>query len=257
MPERGWRRQRRRACRPPRPASPAETGRSTRAWNEPPGGPKVSSTTESAGWKPSTTGTRAIRSTGVRATKVGAAARRSWVSTVRTLGPGPTREAVFRAATTGRWTTGRPWRRALWTRNGRVRVRRSAGARRADDPARRPRRLLRLGRAARQALAAGQAGRRRRHRRPRSRGHRVVRGPRLRGPLGHADGRGAAPLPQRRVPERAGSTPTARPAGPSWSCSARSARWSSRCRSTRRSSTSRRPTSPTTRSRRSAPWAAS
>ena len=91
---------------------------------------------------------------------------------------------------------------ALWTRNGRVRVRRSAGARRPDDPARRPRRLLRLGRAARQALAAGQAGRRRRHRRQGRRGHGVVRGARVRGPLGHAHGGGAPALSQRGLPHR-------------------------------------------------------
>jgi len=63
-----------------------------------------------------------------------------------------------------------------------------------------PRRLLRLGRAARQAVAAGPAGRRRRGGSARGRGHRLVRGPRLRRPLGDAVARGPAPLPERRVP---------------------------------------------------------
>ena len=190
---RGWRRPRRPAARRPPPARPPRSagrrarGRPRRAT------PKVSSTTESRGWKPSTTGTMATQVVGVRATKVEgrrAAGSRSC--------PTPSERGPTAQPTDGRrWTT--RTRKPLWTRTGlpaaaagRRCVARSPRALRADDPARRPRRLLRRRRAARQAVPAGQAGRRRRGRRPRRGRDRVLRGPRLRGPLGHAH-RGGAP----------------------------------------------------------------
>ena len=64
----------------------------------------------------------------------------------------------------------------------------------------RPRCLLRLGRAARQALAARQAGRGRWGRRSRGRRHGVLRGPRVRRPLGDVHPRGPLPLPPRGLP---------------------------------------------------------
>ena len=81
------------------------------------------------------------------------------------------------------------------------------------------------------------AGHRRRHRPPRRRRDCVLRGTRPRRALGHAYGRGAGHGARTRPSSAAGSTPTARPAGSSWSGFARSPRSSSRCRSTRRSST--------------------
>ncbi|MPM98199.1 hypothetical protein SDC9_145382 [bioreactor metagenome] len=70
------------------------------------------------------------------------------------------------------------------------------------DHAPRSRRLLRLGRAARQAVPARQAGHRRRPRPARRGRHRLVRGPDVRGALGDADARGAATVPERRLPGR-------------------------------------------------------
>ncbi|CAA9231110.1 MAG: DNA polymerase IV, partial [uncultured Blastococcus sp.] len=61
----------------------------------------------------------------------------------------------------------------------------------------RPRRLLRRRRAAGQAVPAGPAGRRRRGRRARCGGDSVLRGPRVRRPVGHVHGRGAAAVPVR------------------------------------------------------------
>ena len=200
------------------PARPPTTGRSTRAWKAPSGRPEGQQHDGVLdGWKPRTAGTSGDqvgrvcgrrRSTGWclgwfhgTGVWVGAqqASSRGWAlgdvdgCARRTRSP----PACRRGATSG-WG-----RQPVVDRVAgpcRCFVARSAGAFRADDPARGSRRVLRLGGTARQAIASRQARRRRRGRGPGRGGDRVLRGAHVRGALGDVHRGGPQAVSERRLP---------------------------------------------------------
>ena len=187
--------------RPPRRASRPSSGRSIRAWkvSRP---PKVSITTESAGSKPSSTGTAARTSSGVRKVRTrlsGCVGWSEWWSWTVTL---PTTTDVAGVGAQAVENRPRGTLACAPQPDGRWRAVRCGRARPGLGPPPGPGRVLRRGRAARQAVPARQARRRGRHRRPRRGGHGVLRGAEVRRPLGDVDARGPLPVPARGVPHR-------------------------------------------------------